>query len=208
MGGAQKLEKRRAAGVMNARERIDYLLDEDSFIESGLLATAIRKEVRHKAPADGKIAGIGRIDGRQVTLVSNDFTVLGASSSTVNMKKIRHMKKVASERGMPLILLGESTGARMPDRMGAEGRATLGQDPTEYQRLRESPIVSALLGDCYGSSTWYTCMSDFTVMRKGARMAVASDRVTSIGDYTQNPPAWLTSWLIRIRRHSMLFKNT
>ncbi len=64
MGGAQKLEKRRAAGIMNARERIDYLLDEGSFIESGLLATAIRKEVRHKAPADGKIAGIGRIDGR------------------------------------------------------------------------------------------------------------------------------------------------
>jgi len=194
MGGTQKLEKRRAAGIMNARERIDYLLDEGSFIESGLLATAIRKEVRHKAPADGKIAGIGRIDGRQVTLVSNDFTVLGASSSTINMKKIRHMKKVASERGMPLILLGESTGARMPDRMGAEGRATLGQDPTEYQRLRESPIISALLGDCYGSSTWYTCMSDFTVMRKGARMAVASDRVTSIAITQPVDPEELGGW--------------
>ena len=194
MGGPEKLEKRRASGNMNARERIDCLLDEGSFFESGLYAEAIKKEVRHKTPADGKIAGIGRIGGRQVALVANDFTVLGASSAAVNMKKIRHMKKVSSEQGMPLILLGESTGARMPDRMGAQGRATLGQDPTEYQRLRESPMVSALLGECYGSSTWYTCMSDFTVMRKGARMAVASDRVTSIAIAKPIDPEELAGW--------------
>jgi len=64
--------------------------------------------------------------------------------------------------------------------MGAEGRAMLGQDPYEYRRLRESPWVSALLGACYGSSTWYAALSDFVVMRKGATMAVASGRVTSV----------------------------
>jgi len=194
MGGPEKLEKRRATGFMNARERIDYLLDENSFFESGLFATSIRKETRHKAHADGKIAGNGRIDGREVALVANDFTVMGASSAAVNMKKIRHMKKVSSQRGMPFILLGESTGARMPDRMGAEGRATLGQDPTEYQRLREAPMVSALLGECYGSSTWYTCMSDFNIMRKGAKMAVASDRVTSIAIAQPVDPEELGGW--------------
>ncbi len=56
----------------------------------------------------------------------------------------------------------------------------LGQDPAEYQRFRQTPWASALLGRCYGSSTWYACMSDFVVMRKGATMAVASPRVTEL----------------------------
>lgn len=180
MGGEEKLAKRRSQGVLNARERLDTLLDPDSFCESGLFARGIRPEVRHKTPADGKIAGYGRIDGREVAVVSNDFTVVGASSSSINGKKIRHMREVASERGMPLIFLGESAGARMPDRMGAPGRAMLGQDAAEYLRDRRTPWVSALLGDCYGSSTWYACMSDFVVMRKGATMAVASSLVTSV----------------------------
>jgi acetyl-CoA carboxylase carboxyltransferase component len=140
----------------------------------------IRPEVRNKTPADGKVAGFARISGREVALVSNDFTVLGASSSVVNMKKIRHVKQTATTRGLPLVFLGESSGARMPDRMGAAGRAIIAQDPTEYQRLREAPWCSALLGQCYGSSTWYSAMSDFVVMRKGAIMAIASPNVTSI----------------------------
>jgi len=180
MGGAEKLARRRAEGHLNARERIDYLIDPGSFTESGRYARALRPEVRHKTPADGKVAGFARIDGRDVALVANDFTVLGASSSVINMKKIRHVKQVAGRRGLPLVLLGESSGARMPDRMGSAGRAIVAQDPVEYQRLRETPWVSALLGQCYGSSTWYSAMSDFVVMRKGAIMAIASPGVTSI----------------------------
>ena len=180
MGGPEKLAQRKAQGTLNARERVAYLVDPGSFIEAGRYARSHRPEVRHKTPADGKVAGFAKIAGREVALVSNDFTVLGASSSVVNMKKIRHVKGVACSRGMPLVLLGESSGARMPDRMGAAGRAILAQDPTEYQRLRESPWVSALLGQCYGSSTWYAAMSDFVVMRKGSIMAVASPNVTSI----------------------------
>lgn len=180
MGGREKLERRRAEGTLNARERIEVLLDPGTFVESGLFATSHRPEMRDRTPADGKIAGFGKVEGRPVSLVSNDFTVLGASSSVVNGKKIRHMREVANRSGMPLVFLGESSGARMPDRMGAQGRAILGQDPTEYQRRRQSPWVSALLGPCYGSSTWYACMSDFVVMRKGAVMAVASERVTSL----------------------------
>jgi acetyl-CoA carboxylase carboxyltransferase component len=180
MGGEEKLAKRRADGVMNARERLDHLLDAGSFHESGLFAKAIRPEVREKSPADGKVAGFGKIRGREVAVVSNDFTVLGASSAVINMKKIKHVKQVANKRGLPLVFLGESSGARMPDRMGAAGRAIIAQDPTEYQRLRETPWASALLGQCYGSSTWYSAMSDFVVMRKGAIMAIASPNVTSI----------------------------
>jgi acetyl-CoA carboxylase carboxyltransferase component len=180
MGGPEKLAERRVQGVLNARERIDYLVDPGSLVESGRHARSIRAEVRHKTPADGKVAGFARIAGREAAIVSNDFTVLGASSSVVNMKKLRHVKQAACRYGMPLVFLGESSGARMPDRMGASGRAILAQDPAEYQRLRESPWVSALLGQCYGSSTWYAAMSDFVVMRKGSVMAIASPNVTSI----------------------------
>ncbi len=179
MGGPEKLARRKGLpGVLDARERLAALLDAESFNESGLLATSNRPEMRERSPADGKIGGFGRIDGRDVAVLSNDFTVLGASSSVVNGKKIRHVKETATRRGMPLIFLGESSGARMPDRMGAPGRASMGQDRFEYLRNRETPWVSALLGPCYGSSTWYACMSDYVVMRKGALMSVASPRVT------------------------------
>ena len=194
MGGPEKLAKRRAAGVMNARERLDGLLDRGSFHESGLFAKALRPEVKEKSPADGKVAGFGKIHGREVAIVSNDFTVLGASSAVINMKKIKHVKQVANKRGMPLVFLGESSGARMPDRMGAAGRAIIAQDPAEYQRLRESPWASALLGQCYGSSTWYSAMSDFVVMRKGAIMAIASPNVTAMAINKPIEPEDLGGW--------------
>ena len=194
MGGPEKIAKRKAEGHLNARERIDYLVDPGSFIESGRLARSNRPEVKQKTPADGKLAGFARIEGREIALVSNDFTVLGASSSVINMKKIRHVKQVACKRGLPLVFLGESSGARMPDRMGAAGRAIIAQDPTEYQRLRETPWASALLGQCYGSSTWYSAMSDFVVMRKGAIMAIASPNVTSIAINKPIDPEDLGGW--------------
>ena len=194
MGGAQKLKQRAASGILNARERLDRLLDNGRFFESGLFATSHRSEVADKTPADGKIAGFGHIEGRPVGVVSNDFTVLGASSSVINGKKIRHVKETATARGMPLVLLGESSGARMPDRMGAPGRAILGQDRFEYRRLRETPWVSANLGACYGSSTWYACMSDFVVMRKGAAMSVASPRVTEVAIRQPVDPEELGGW--------------
>jgi len=194
MGGPEKLAQRRAQGHLNARERIDYLADPGSFTETGRHARAIREEVRHKTPADGKVAGFALIGGREVALVSNDFTVLGASSSVINMKKIRHVKQAACRFGMPLVFLGESSGARMPDRMGAAGRAIIAQDPTEYQRLRESPWVATLMGQSYGSSTWYAAMSDFVVMRKGSVMAIASPNVTSIAIGRPVDPEDLGGW--------------
>ncbi len=194
MGGKRKLEERRNAGVLNARERLAYLLDDGSFLEAGLHAYSIRPETRDKSPADGKIAGYGKVDGRQVALVANDFTVLGASSAQVNMKKMGHMKRTARERRIPLVLLGESSGGRMPDRMGASGRATIGQDREEYRRTRETPWVSTLMGQSYGSSTWYSVISDVVFARKGAVMAVTSPRVTSIAIGQDITPEELGGW--------------
>lgn len=181
MGGADRLARRATPGILDARTRIETFIDPGSWLETGLLAvSSIVPEDRDKTPADGKVAGFAKVDGRMIGLVANDFTTKGASSSATNMKKIGHVKRVATERGFPLVFFGESSGARMPDNMGARGMGTnLGHDPQQYVRLRETPWASAVLGQCYGSSAWYTCLADFTVMRKGAVMAVASPGLAS-----------------------------
>ncbi len=193
MGGPRKLAERRAQGVLNARERLDLLFDAGSFLETGLFAQGVRPEVRDRTPADGKVAGFGRIEGREVAAVSNDFTVMGAASSVVNGKKVGFVKRIATENGLPIVFLGESTGARMPDNMGA---ADIGgkSNPTQYLRMRESPWVSAVLGPCYGSSSWYAAMSDFVVMRKGAVMAVSSPKLTSVATNEVTDPEELGGW--------------
>lgn len=182
MGGEDKLERRRAAGLLNARERIDRLLDDNTFLEAGLLGVSSYEiDDRKKTPADGKVTGFGKVEGRRVGVVSNDFTVKGASSSLTNMKKIGHVRRTAVKRGFPLVFFGESSGARMPDNMGARGMGLqLGHDPEQYVREREQPWASAVLGQCFGSSAWYACLSDFTVMRKGAVMAVGSPGLASL----------------------------
>jgi methylmalonyl-CoA decarboxylase subunit alpha len=195
MGGPAKLAQRRERGMLDARERITRLVDEGSFLESGLFATSVIEADRERTPADGKVVGYARIDGRNVAVISNDFTVMGASSSATNGKKIGQMKRVATQRGMPIVFLGESSGARMPDTMGARGMGTmLGNDPTQYQRARETPWAGAVLGFCYGSSTWYTGFCDFSVMRKGAIMAVSSPRLVSLAVKEAIDPEEIGGW--------------
>jgi len=198
MGGAEKLARRKAAGVLNARERVDALVDAGTFIESGLFGTsATRPEDRDRSPADGKIAGFGKIEGRECAVVVNDFTVMGASSSATNGRKIGHMKRVATSRGLPMVFLGESSGARMPDHMGSRGMgALLGNDGTQYMRMRETPWVSATLGFSYGSSSWYAVLSDFSVMRKGAVLAVSSAQLASLATKETVDPEVMGGWKV------------
>lgn len=193
MGGTAKLAQRRDAGILNARERIAHLVDAGSFFETGLFATSIRPEARERSPGDGKITGYGKLDGREVAIVSNDFTVMGASSSTVNTAKVGRVKHVANRNGLPMVFLGESTGARMPDVMGAAGVGA-GDRPTQYRRMRETPWVSAVLGHCYGSSSWYAALADFVVMRKGAITAVSSVKLTSMAISEAVDPEALGGW--------------
>jgi len=195
MGGPAKLAKRKAAGFLDARERLDRLFDAGSYIESGLFTTSANPADRDKSPCDGKIAGFGRIEGRAVAAVSNDFTVMGASSGATNGRKIAHMKRVATERGMPLVFLGESSGARMPDHMGSRGMGSLlGNDGLQYRRMRETPWASATLGMSYGSSSWYAVLSDFNVMRKGAVLAVSSSLLASLAIREEVDPQALGGW--------------
>jgi acetyl-CoA carboxylase carboxyltransferase component len=195
MGGPAKLAERKAQRLLNARERLERLFDPGSFIESGLYAASNRPEDRDATPADGKVAGFGRIDGREAAAVSNDFTVKGASSAAINIKKLKHMKQTAKKRGIPIVFLGESTGARMPDVMGADSIGSK-DDPLEYQRTREVPWAAGVLGHCYGSSAWYGSMSDFMVMRKGAIMAVSSPRLISMAIGKKVDPEELGGWRV------------
>lgn len=180
MGGQEKLAARKAAGLLDARERIDYIMDAGSFAETGMLATSHIPAMRQKSPADGKVCGYGRIEGRPAAIVSCDITTLGASSSLTNVRKMGHLRRTAIRNGMPMIFLNETSGARIPDTMGAQGTGALGQDPEQFIRNREIPYVAACLGPSYGTGTWFTMLSDFVVMRKGACLAVSSPRVTSL----------------------------
>jgi acetyl-CoA carboxylase carboxyltransferase component len=181
-GGVDKYAKRTAKGILNARERIARLVDADSFIESGLFGSSgVDPSLADESQTDGKLAGYARINGRDVCLVVNDFTVKGASTSYTNGKKVGHMKRTATERGMPLVLLGESTGARLPDAMGGRGMGLLlGNDNTQFRRTRETPMAAAAFGPSFGSSTWMMCLSDFAVMHKGATVAVSSPGLVSM----------------------------
>ena len=195
-GGADKYAKRTAAGVWNARERIDYLVDKGSFLESGLFgASGVYAEQADETQTDGKLAGYGKINGRDVVVVVNDFTVKGASTSATNSKKIAHMKRVSTERGIPMVVIGESTGARLPDAMGARGMGQLlGNDNTQFRRLRETPMCAAAFGPSFGSSTWLACQADFSVMQKGAIVAVSSPRLVSMALGEKVNPEDLGGW--------------
>lgn len=204
MGGEAKLQKRKAAGQLNARERIDRLFDPESFTETGMFATSHLPEAREKSPADGKVCGFGRIDGRPAAIVSCDLTVMGASSSLNNVKKMGHVRRVATQNGMPIVFLNETSGARIPDTMGAQGTGALGQDPTQFLRDRQSPYVAACLGPSYGTGTWYTMLSDFVVMRKGACLAVSSPRVTSLAIREEVDPEELGGWKLHTEKTGLV----
>jgi len=107
MGGAEKLAKRKARGQLNAQERLDALVDPDSFVETGLLgASGMFKDDEPKTPRDGKVVGFAKIDGRDVGVVINDFTVAGASTSATNSKKMGHVRRACADKGMPFVHVG------------------------------------------------------------------------------------------------------
>lgn len=197
MGGEEKLAKRKARGQLNAQERLDALVDQGSFVETGLLGAAGFPRDEQKTPRDGKLVGFAKIDGRDVGVVVNDFTVSGASTSTTNSKKMGHVRRTATEKGMPFVHIGESTGARLPDAMGSRGMGTLlGNDPTQFRRARDTPWAAAALDTAFGSSAWLCCCSDFAVMKKGSIMAVSSPRLVSMAIKETVDPEDLGGWRI------------
>jgi acetyl-CoA carboxylase carboxyltransferase component len=185
MGGAKKVEKHHARGRLTARERIGKILDPGTFLEIGLFNHSDVAGMEEKTPADSKVGGYGKIDGRRVVILANDFTVLSATSSRVASRKEGELKIFAARRGHPVIYLGEAGGARMPDIMGSEGLASFGGGHNEafisvMNRERKTPMLTAIMGECYGMPTWMACLSDFVVQVKGSAMGVSGPRVLEI----------------------------
>jgi methylmalonyl-CoA decarboxylase subunit alpha len=200
-GGEERYERHRASGKLTARERLAYLLDENSFNEIGLLAHSDIPGEAENTPADSKITGFGKIGGHKVGVVATDFTVKAATSSRVGSKKELTISEMCEQKGMPFVYLGEAGGARMPDIMGAVGLATIGgyhansrDFLTGLTRPRNYPMAVAILGDAFGEPTWKASLADYVVMTKAACMAISGPRVLEIATNEKVDPAELGGW--------------
>jgi propionyl-CoA carboxylase beta chain len=167
-GPARAVEKQHAKGKLTARERIDLLLDPGSFVETDRLAvhraTGFGLEDR-KVPGDGVVTGYGTVDGRQVCVFSQDFTVFGGSLGEVFAEKITKVMDLALKVGVPLVGLNDSGGARIQ-----EGVVSLGGYGEIFHRNVQAsgviPQISAIMGPCAGGAVYSPAMTDFIFMVK------------------------------------------
>src|SRR6202165_1114485 len=205
MGGPDKLATRNAHGQRSPQQRLDALVDPGSFLEVGLLGASSVDAEAGSTPRDGKITGFGRIAGRDVGVVVNDFTVKGASTGATNSKKMGYIRKACTEKGMPFVHVGESTGARLPDAMGSKGMgAMLGNDTTQFPRIRYPPCTAAPLGPSFGSAAWLCCCSDFSVMKKASIMSVSSPRLVSMAIGAEGGLAALGGWRLHAEQTGLI----
>ena len=202
-GGPARLARHKAAGKLNARERIEKLLDPASFQEIGLLAHSDMPGEASNTPRDSKIAGFGRLAGRKLGVVASDFTVKAGTSSRVASKKEFTVSEMCANKGFPLVYLGEAGGARMPDIMGAVGLATYGgtfaDDDTFLRALtrqRTYPMAVGIMGDAFGEPTWMAYLADFLVMTKKACLAVSGPRVLSVATSEELDREELGGWRV------------
>ncbi len=175
MGGADKIAALHAVGRATAREMIAALVDEGSFSEIGTFTGD-----RDATPADGKIAGFGLVDGRPVAIVADDVTVKRATSSVAGSRKIQRVYEQAERAGHSFVYLGATGGARLPDTMGVDGFCGEPVFPWLMSRRRVVPVVTAIVGDSFGGSSFVAGLSDHVVMTRAATLAVTSPRVVEI----------------------------
>ena len=168
-GGADRVEKQHASGKLTARERLELLLDADSFVELDrfVIHRSTDAGIADQHPlGDGVVTGHGRIDGRTVYVFSQDFTVFGGSLSEAYAEKICKVMDLALKVGAPVIGLNDSGGARIQ-----EGVASLGGYAEIFLRnvLASGvvPQISVVLGPCAGGAVYSPAMTDFTIMVEG-----------------------------------------
>lgn len=165
-GGEERIEKQHAKKKLTARERINYLLDEGSFEEMGVLVTHRTTDFgmeKHRFFGDGVVTGYGTIDGRLVYVFSQDFTVFGGALSETNAEKICKIMDHAVKVGAPLIGLNDSGGARIQEGVRSLG----GYADIFYRNVQASgviPQLSAIMGPCAGGAVYSPAMTDFTLM--------------------------------------------
>ncbi|MBJ3762300.1 acyl-CoA carboxylase subunit beta [Maribius pontilimi] len=167
-GGEKRVEAQHQKGKLTARERIDLLLDDDSFEEFDMFVTHRCTDfgmADNKVAGDGVVTGWGTINGRQVYVYSQDFTVLGGSLSETHAQKICKVMDMAMQNGAPIIGLNDSGGARIQ-----EGVASLAGYAEVFQRnvLASGviPQISVIMGPCAGGAVYSPAMTDFIFMVK------------------------------------------
>jgi len=166
MGGEERLARQHGAGKLDARARVDELVDDGSFQEIGTLVGRV--------PADAFVAGFGRIDGRPVMIGAEDFTVEGGSIGTGNNAKRYRVAELALRDRVPLVMMLEGAGYRTTERVH-------GRYPTDLlAQARCSghvPVVTAVLGSSAGHGALVAPVSDFSVMTEGAAIFTAGPPV-------------------------------
>ena len=165
-GGEERIQQQRAKGKLTARERVDLLVDEGSFMELDAFVMARPTELvpdDERVMGDGVVTGFGRIDGRVVYLFSQDFTVFGGSLAEAHAEKICKVMDLAVKTGAPIIGLNDSGGARIQ-----EGVVSLGGYADIFLRNVMAsgvvPQLSAILGPCAGGAVYSPAITDFVAM--------------------------------------------
>jgi len=168
-GGATRVDQQRARGKLTARERLELLLDDDSFAEIDAFVTHRASDFgldQERYLGDGVITGYGQIDGRLVFVYSQDFTVFGGSLSEAHAEKICKVMDLAVENGAPIIGLSDSGGARIQ-----EGVVSLGGYADIFLRNTLAsgvvPQISVVMGPCAGGAVYSPAITDFVVMVDG-----------------------------------------
>ena len=168
-GGAERLKQQHAKGKLSARERLDVLLDEGTFVELDRFVTHRSHDFgleTQRPYGDGVVTGYGRIAGRLVYVFSQDFTVFGGSLSEAHAGKICKVMDLAMQNGAPVIGLNDSGGARIQ-----EGVVSLGGYADIFLRNTLAsgvvPQISAILGPCAGGAVYSPAITDFVYMVRG-----------------------------------------
>ena len=167
-GGSKRLEKQRSQGKMTARERLEFFLDDGSFEEFDKFVEHRTRDFgldEQRFPGDGVVTGHGLVDGREVFVFAQDFTVFGGSLSETHAKKICKIMDLALKTGAPVVGLNDSGGARIQ-----EGVLSLGGYADIFLRNTLAsgvvPQISCIMGPCAGGAVYSPAITDFNVMVK------------------------------------------
>jgi len=171
MGGEARLSRQKERGKLDARARLDLLLDPKTFREIGLLATHLGK-LDSPTPADGVICGTGFIESRPVCVASYDFTVLGGSIGPVGERKVARLRELALRERIPMIWLVDSAGARLS--ADPEEAAWITSFADTGYLFREQvvmsgvvPLVAAMVGPGAAGTAYIPGLADFVPMVRG-----------------------------------------
>jgi acetyl-CoA carboxylase carboxyltransferase component len=170
MGGPNRIAYQHSRGKLTARERVDLLVDEGSFLELGILGRQperYRDLKEQETPADGIIIGFGDIEGRKVCIASYDFLVLGGSMGEVGYKKLSRVMKMSMECGYPLVMLLDGSGARVQEHMGSRAAEPLDLFIDLVALSGFVPMVTAMMGPCFAGHANLAGIADFVIMVEG-----------------------------------------